>query len=71
LRIRPPSSQRRTRENTNIVQLVGTAGNDTLTQASNGSNGFEIFGLGGNDTIRLLRDDDLDGDIEKPIDSGI
>ncbi len=42
------------------VRIVGTSGKDKLDERRNGES--DIFGRGGNDTIRLLRDDDLGGD---------
>ena len=41
-------------------RIVGTAKNDRLDENRLGES--DIFGLAGNDTIRLLRDDDLGGD---------
>lgn len=42
------------------IRIVGTSGNDKLVERRVGES--DIFGRGGNDTIRLLRDDDLGGD---------
>lgn len=42
------------------TKIVGTSGNDKLDERRIGES--DIFGRGGNDTIRLLRDDDLGGD---------
>ncbi|MES2475859.1 MAG: calcium-binding protein [Verrucomicrobiota bacterium] len=42
------------------VRIVGTPGKDNLDERRIGES--DIFGRGGNDTIRLLRDDDLGGD---------
>ncbi len=42
------------------IRIVGTSKNDKLDERRIGES--DIFGRGGNDTIRLLRDDDLGGD---------
>lgn len=41
------------------IKIIGTPGNDKLDERRVGES--DIFGRGGNDTIRLLRDDDLGG----------